>query len=452
MNFFDNLVIPQSEGSLHLLNYMLKLALILFLPYIGFLNGASIYSLIFNIIGRAKNNNDYVRFSKELIDMTFFRKGILLTLGILPLVSIIFSYVQLLHEAKVEVVTNLIIAFFLLAVSLVLIYSYKYTFKLDYLFRNRIHQEEQTKTNDSGEHTSNDTKEFINSNLKAHKVSGGLGTALLIISTYLIIGSIQLSTDTLRWGNASFFDVVFSIKSVVKYLFFISASFAITSGAVLFFYFKWRDKYEHKEINYINFIKDFSLITAILFTLTLPLLLLLNVFFTPKLALTNSFFGFSLLSLIILFILIHFLYIMYKNSITNYISHSFYSLLIVFILFIIGDQVAFGTASKENVVLLASNYDKIHQAMMEKAGNVAEISGQEIFDARCAACHRFEVRLVGPAYNEVLKKYEGKIDQLTGFILNPVKVDPNFPPMPAPGLKPNEASAVADYIMSTYQK
>ena len=55
-------------------------------------------------------------------------------------------------------------------------------------------------------------------------------------------------------------------------------------------------------------------------------------------------------------------------------------------------------------------------------------------------------------YNESLKKYEGKLKDLVAFILNPKKINPDYIPMPNPGLKPSEAKAVAKYILDTYKK
>jgi len=41
---------------------------------------------------------------------------------------------------------------------------------------------------------------------------------------------------------------------------------------------------------------------------------------------------------------------------------------------------------------------------------------------------------------------------LEAFIRNPVKVNPDYPQMPNPGLKPNEARALAKYLLETYQE
>ena len=98
-------------------------------------------------------------------------------------------------------------------------------------------------------------------------------------------------------------------------------------------------------------------------------------------------------------------------------------------------------------------YELYVAKIKDKAGiqEIVVISGEDIYNAKCIACHRFDTKLVGPPYNDVLPKYEGKRDALVDFILNPVKVNPEYTAMPNQGLKPKEAEAVADYIVKIYK-
>ena len=80
------------------------------------------------------------------------------------------------------------------------------------------------------------------------------------------------------------------------------------------------------------------------------------------------------------------------------------------------------------------------------------LSGKEIFQVRCASCHKFDGKLVGPPYNEVVPKYFDNEDELIAFIKHPSKIDPNYPPMPKPGLRPNEVKAVAGYVLEQVKK
>jgi cytochrome c len=59
----------------------------------------------------------------------------------------------------------------------------------------------------------------------------------------------------------------------------------------------------------------------------------------------------------------------------------------------------------------------------------------------------FDQKKVGPAYKNVIPKYQGKKTDLIRFVLNPQKVDPAFPPMPSQGLRPAEADSIATYLM-----
>jgi cytochrome c len=74
-------------------------------------------------------------------------------------------------------------------------------------------------------------------------------------------------------------------------------------------------------------------------------------------------------------------------------------------------------------------------------------TGEDIYTARCFACHLFDQKKVGPPYFKTIPKYEGKKAELVAFILNPTKVDPAYPPMPNQGLRLAEADSIASYII-----
>lgn len=165
------------------------------------------------------------------------------------------------------------------------------------------------------------------------------------------------------------------------------------------------------------------------------------------------FFGAVIIALFILLLISVFYYFMLKESSTRYGNSVIYLFVIALAFLIIKDQFAFDTATKKQFILLTANYEEYQQKLQEKFGLVEEIiNAQEIYNGKCIACHQFDRRVVGPPYKEVLPKYEGKMEELTKFILNPVKINPDYPPMPNQGLKPKEAQAVAEYIMVTYLK
>lgn len=485
MEFLNRLVIPQSAENLMLLRYILILALVLFLPYLAFLKGISLYSVAFNLWGRKKENEDYLRFSKDLIDMVTFNKSIALVLGIIPIVSLILIYSQLLQATKMGVVTFMFVAGLIFVPAIILLYSYKYTFHLDWILRKPgapggivpaevivpqgatppgpeqgVIMTEEPATPAAvppqalalAEGGTSELEAFRRSNLRVSKRSGIWGVLLLFISSYLIIAGIQLSFEPEMWSQSNnFFSLIFSMSAIYKYIFFLIATVAITSGAILFYYFSWK-KPVREESPYANSIERFGLISGIWAVIVLPLFILVSLFMVPKGAISDSSFLLSLLILLTLFALGHYYFMMIKQSGANYSSQIFFLLLIFFVLFTVNDQVSFSYATQRQEVALAANYDAIVKEKMEKAGKGPVISGKAIYDGRCSACHRFDRVLVGPAYKNVLPKYEGHRDQLIAFISNPTKKNPAFPQMPNQGLKPKEVEAIADYIMKTYKQ
>ena len=47
----------------------------------------------------------------------------------------------------------------------------------------------------------------------------------------------------------------------------------------------------------------------------------------------------------------------------------------------------------------------------------------------------------------MLPQYAGNIDELVSFILSPSKKNPDYPPMPAPGLPLADVKSVATYLL-----
>ncbi|MCK5713517.1 MAG: cytochrome c, partial [Hyphomicrobiaceae bacterium] len=77
---------------------------------------------------------------------------------------------------------------------------------------------------------------------------------------------------------------------------------------------------------------------------------------------------------------------------------------------------------------------------------------EEIFTGQCMACHRFDTQLVGPALAEVLPKYKDNIEEQKAYIKNPSKKNPDFPPMPSPGLSDSDVEAIAGYVLEQLEQ
>lgn len=71
-----------------LLKYMLTISLLLFIPYISMMLGATFISTHFGKKGKAESNKIYLRFAKDIIEKLTITKSAELALGTIPALSI----------------------------------------------------------------------------------------------------------------------------------------------------------------------------------------------------------------------------------------------------------------------------------------------------------------------------------------------------------------------------
>jgi cytochrome c len=265
----------------------------------------------------------------------------------------------------------------------------------------------------------------------------------------------QLAGDSSRWGEGlSIINILFSHSTFIYFLFYLSASLSLTALCVLYLFFKPGDSKNQKDEDYISFVKNFSLKTGLIFTVIQFILIVVSLFTLPKSALSYSVFGITMLLLFLLLIVSNLFYFMLKESSLRFRNSALFLFLIFIVFVVIKDQYAFATSSQLQFKILANNYTEYETNLKKEFGSliVETINGADVYNVNCISCHQFDKKVVGPPYNSVLSKYEGKQDELVKFILNPSKIDPAYPAMTNPGLKPNQARAVAEYIMQTYKK
>lgn len=457
MNILDQSVLPQSSHHMVLLKYLLALSYILFLPYISVLFGSLSYSLFLRRKAEKSGENIYKKFSKDLIDLITFNKGVALALGVVPLLSSVFGYAQLLHTSGLNVPEFLFLSLLLLIVAMILVYTYKYTFHLKDIFE---YAEEKKDAGGNEAVLKDEIASYSIHTARMHKRSGFYGMIFLLVSVYLFVASVHLASNTQRWENGNnLFGLIFSLSALIDFLQFIAGSFAITSAIIIYRFFRPNSEVIIADASYRSFVKSFALRTGLIATIFLPVFLILSVIARPLNTLSYNFFITTVVALILLLLASVFLYMMLKDSITisgeagvKYSSSLIFLLVIVFTSLVIKDQFAFDTSTKMQTEILAKKYNAYQLKIQEEMGVSVPISGLDIYNGRCIACHNFDKKIVGPPYNSTLPKYEGKKDLLVKYILNPVKVDPNYPAMPNQGLKPKEAEAVAEYLLTTYKK
>ncbi len=449
MDFLDNLVIPATTQHLNLLKIICVLSMLIFLPFFGMLLGGTGFSVIFNAYGRKRNKKLFVRFAKDIIDKLAINRFVGVGLGVIPLLAITFCYAQLLFEIKVIVVGLLFVATLFLAIAVNFTYSYQNTFQIESLietfkdFSGIERHELETKLPE-------DITDYEYDLMNTNSNSGLYGFVLLLITAIFFAGGTSIALFSDRYQDFQNIAQMFlSEATFLNFLFIIVLSITITGSAILFFFFSWQGGLYDMDTEYANFVKKVAGNIAFTGAAILPVFLFLSFIFIPNVALSGTVFLFTGLAFVSILLLCNFLYAVIKNSDMKYISAAFYLMILSFGFIIMKNQSAFGTASYKHFEEINLRAEELEQQKKGKTLNTAGVNGEEIFTRICSACHKFDVKLVGPPYNETIPTFNGDVKKLSAFVQNPYKVFPDYPPMPNPGLKPKEADAVAQYLIET---
>ena len=443
MNFLDNLVLPQSADHIELLHYVLMMVLFLYIPFISVLLGGTVLSLWYRWKGLNESNPMYIRFAIDIIETLTINKSIGVILGIVPTFIFVLIFAQLLHNTETPALVYIIIAFLCSLIAIILVYTYKYSVSFAKLFdslKNAVPEDE---------HTNVLLKNYRDGSRRIGTRSGRFGIIFLLLALYFIVAAISVTTYSS--GEDGIFQNLFAVKTILRFIQFLAAAVTITGGAIFFAYFSWDGGKKINDETHRAFIKKNALYLTFAGALLLPVLLCIDIIILPETVLSGAVFTYGILALFLLFIVYHFLYSMIRNSDLKFSGAIFYLVLVSILALIVKDQLAMGNALKPNAVILAAKYDVYLSGLEGGNKGTAAVSGEQIYKNICSSCHSFDHKIVGPPYKQTLPKYEGHLNQLVSFIRNPSKKNPDYPPMPNPGLKPNEAQAVAEWILKTYK-
>lgn len=421
MDFLDPIIIPPSESYLQLLRYLLVLTSVMHFTYTGMLICATLLSLIFNSRDRDIANPTFARAADDLMRMVFPSRVVALVFGVLPLLAMFIIYGQWLYDSEVWGLWLLLVGVGVVALSFGPLGGYRYTLYRD--GRNTV----------------------INMAL------GGGGLAMLTLGSYIVVGCITRFQDPERWHLQH--EVVRQLTSfniIWRFALLIMTGMATTGCAVLFFFFAWAGRRPINDEAYARFLKNFAAGLSIVALFLIPVMLFFYVVTTPNLALSGGVFGLACLVTAVLFIVFVLLYTNLVGTKVRWGASPFVLFLVVFLLLSVGDQLTLVNATKEHTAMLISEWEEAEamRALEREAKKEVKADparGKEVFETICMTCHRMDERLVGPPLNTVLPKY-ADADALVKFVSNPVKVNPDYPPMPNPGLSLSDVKSVAAYL------
>lgn len=445
MDFLDKLVIPQSAEHIQLLHYLLIIILFLFIPFVSLVFGSTILSLYYKIKGIKESDDIKLKFAKDTIETLTINKSIGIILGIVPVITAILIYSQLLQGTNANISSYLVFSLLFVTIGLILIYIYRYSMSFMEIYNSVKIAEPQE------EEIAAKISKYRNANIRLTR-SGYYGIIFLFIGIWMFIASAAVASYVVMWGENKILYMMFFWK-VLSHLFaFISASLALTGAAIFFTFFYWEGGKHLKDNIYKDFVKKVAARLSFTGTLSMPLFIFTDIFTVPENSLSGSIFFYTTLALILLFAAYLFLYSMVKNSDLKFSGHIFIVVLLALFMLIISNQKVLQNSTESQTVAMNARYEIMMAELTGAGKEKAAISGAQIYKNICSSCHSFDHKVVGPPYNQTLPKYEGHIDRLIAFIRNPTQNNPGYPPMPNPGLTPTEADSIAHYIMATYKK
>jgi cytochrome c len=435
MEFLKDIALPQPIEHFHLLLFILNLVFIVFLPYFGFLIGTSVLSVYYRRRSRRTGNQFELRFARDLIQTGMFSKGGVAFFAILPALALVFLLAQFLQGTAAIAAGLMGFGFLALLASVILLYVYRYNMGLEGLLSNAESAPGIQAYRITTEATLDRT--------------GRWGVILVLLASALCVGAISDAVNRASWDNVStVFDLAINPDFWVRYLHFLAVSLGATGVGVLFFFFQWEGGCAGHDEGYISFVRPRAIRLIVVSLLAQPVFLLASIALLPPAALTGLVFGLGGMSLLFLFLTASFVYAYKRENRTSYVAYAFYALGLALFLVFTKDQIAISNATKDHAASLAMKAEHEVDALRAKLGVVSVVlTGEDIYNGKCSACHLFDQKKIGPPYNVAIKKYAGKKEELIRFILNPAKVDPAYPSMPNQGLKPAEADSIATYLI-----
>ena len=89
MEFLKDIALPQSAEHIQLLYYILILLLFLFIPFVSAVFGGTVLSVYYKKKEKISLDENYRKFSQDIIELVSINKNVGLILGIVPLFTVI---------------------------------------------------------------------------------------------------------------------------------------------------------------------------------------------------------------------------------------------------------------------------------------------------------------------------------------------------------------------------
>jgi|GEM_PF-2375844 len=441
----SGLALPVSGAHIQLLDFLLMIAMTLLMVFMTYLSGA----LMISVSKKSKFNKtgdlSWYAMAKDYAAHVTDYPVIWFACGIVPYLAMILAFVQLFAgAAENQVVLLLSIGLVVYIAGLAMAWVYKENMKTGWTQLNSNPEEYHSQKAKDAHHDAT----LLSGNY------GGWAVLFVLAAMWITVSGFVLAYNP-EWWDQGILVPLFSWATQIKFSLLAIGGTALAACGFLYLKFNANDPEELGDNYYQNFVKYESGKLALWFTIFTPVLIGLSIATIPSEAASTWLYILVAIAFVLLAIGGHYNYALLKTGKSRYAIGGYWLVLLVFVFVMVSEHRAFSEVNEYNRVLIGHHYEELEAEHIAAKSDmpVIEINGEEVFTQKCSSCHRFDSKLVGPAYNDVVPKYYEDQAALVKFILNPTPINPaEFPTgMANPGLKPEEAQAVAKYLIGQVQ-
>jgi len=456
MDIFNNISIIVSGSHLEMLNTLLIIAQFLFTVFTGIMLGSLILStrLKSKSIKEGIDNSDFKeRMSQEMMGLITSSPSTWFGFGLVPFLAIIVIYIQLTAGSGTSAAAVLIVGFMFYAFGLLLAYFYKNSNRF-IQFYNFV------KSNKSGENLPENDYRLSSADdyfqqMESQKSNTGLWAVIMMLAgSWAFVTGTHLASDSSQWTQTAIHSL-FSLPVFYKMLNLIALSVTIAAATFTYLKFHWEGGFDFKDESYKSWARNKSAKITVTFMAAQIIFYGLSLAVLPNSAISYFVYSTAAIALVLAFVATNLFYTIIKTKNSSYVRVAYPLVIAMFLFMVISSHKSFEASNSGNVAKIANEYELKMASMHSGAEETEELDGEEIYNNRCAACHKFDIKQVtAPSYKDVLGKYNNDTQALIDFILNPTPQDTeNYPSgMANPALKGPEARAVAKYLQEEIKK
>jgi len=439
MDVLNSIALPQSTEHFHLLLFIINLVMAVAVPYLALLTGVLLVAVWTERRDGQDNAGRNIHRWRYLLDAVLPVRSVYLFLGLLPALAMVFIHAQLFQGTAGLSTGFILLGVVFLVAAGTAAFSFRYTFRIEDALAG---------AHDGGSAPSAATGLLEHARRTRRRTGTTIFWTILGMAFSFSVAQ-AISLNPAHWQDIdSILAAVASLDVWLWLLLFLALSAALTGAGMLFFPLKDQVP-DGSDDPHGGADRRVGIRLSTGALLVLPAAVVLTLLRLPDAALSGWVYALAALSVLFLFAAFHALYGYVQFNRAGSAAYLFAAVILASTALVTKDQVALHNVTKDHAVALALVYDRTEENLKSSLGVVAkQLTGEDIYNAKCSACHMFDQKKVGPPYLTVIPKYKGNKAGLMAFVLNPVKVDPAYPPMPSQGLKPSEADSIATYLLN----